>query len=173
MHLLVALGLLTAPAELQDLPVLHSPEEILAVVRRSERPTVVHFWATWCEACVRELPALRQLEVGLADLGATTLLISLDDPGSPASVLRFLSAHGLLIPSAQSALLDAPDPTPVTQRFDPHWGAQLPATFVVLQSGAVTASHLGRTPTGRILREVRDQIVPKNAGVPPPARRLQ
>ena len=56
------------------------------------RPTLVHFWATWCAPCVEELPAL----VNASDLfkkhGVDVLLISVDAAGV-SKVPPFLSRH--------------------------------------------------------------------------------
>ncbi len=56
------------------------------------RPTLVHFWATWCAPCVEELPAL----VNASDLfkkhGVDVLLISVDAAGV-SKVPPFLSKH--------------------------------------------------------------------------------
>ncbi len=167
MSVVLALWLAAAP----QLPVLESPDAIVALVRQSERPTVVHFWATWCAECVRELPEMRRLERGLQELGAPLVWISLDRPDSLARVAAFMQERALLAsPGSQAALLDAPDPGPVTARFDSRWQAELPATFVMLQSGAVAASHLGPASVEVVLKEVRSHI---NAGQAPPVRRTK
>jgi RNA polymerase sigma factor (sigma-70 family) len=40
---------------------------------------VVHFWASWCEPCKKQLPALKELHERSAAGGLTTLSLSLDD----------------------------------------------------------------------------------------------
>jgi thiol-disulfide isomerase/thioredoxin len=167
--LLAALLLSKLSAESQ-MPTVTGAEDILKIVHGSETPTVVHFWAGWCEQCLHELPEIRRLEQSLADLKAKLVLVSLDkDASLPVSVLgRFgIGNQSLML------LLDAPDPKPVTARFNAHWQAELPATFVVLQSGAVAASHLGTTPVDVILKEVRAQIAKSRPGEFSPARRTQ
>jgi thiol-disulfide isomerase/thioredoxin len=174
MLLALALWLGASTSPLPILEIWHGPEEIFALARQSERPTVVHFWATWCDQCVRELPEIVRLERGLQDSGVPLLCISLDAPESLAKVAAFMQERALPAePSSRAALLDAPDPKPITARFNAHWHAELPATFVVLQSGAVAASHLGTTPVEVILKEVRDQIATSHAGQPSPARRTK
>jgi thiol-disulfide isomerase/thioredoxin len=41
--------------------------------------TVVHFWASWCGPCKKQLPALRKLQERFAASGLATLSLSLDD----------------------------------------------------------------------------------------------
>jgi len=170
MPLLVALSLLSAPYQWNESesPTVRSADEILKVVHGSELPTVVHFWAAWCKECVQELPEISRLERSLKELKAQLILVSLDKPASTSSSV--LQHFGLGGSNVVALTLDAPDPSLITARFDSRWQAGLPATFVVLQSGAVAASYLGHTPVSTVLEEVRNQI---NAGESPPARRTK
>jgi RNA polymerase sigma factor (sigma-70 family) len=43
------------------------------------RYTVVHFWASWCEPCKRQLPALQRLQERFGARGLAALSLSLDD----------------------------------------------------------------------------------------------
>lgn len=52
---------------------------------------VVHFWATWCKPCARELPGLLEFAERTAPKGVTVLAVSLDDGWS--SVRTFLGAE--------------------------------------------------------------------------------
>ncbi|MDY3560873.1 sigma-70 family RNA polymerase sigma factor [Gemmata sp. JC673] len=47
------------------------------------RYTVVHFWASWCAPCKKQLPALKALHERFAARGLTTLSLSLDDESAP------------------------------------------------------------------------------------------
>jgi thiol-disulfide isomerase/thioredoxin len=44
-----------------------------------DKYTVVHFWASWCGPCKKQLPALRKLHEQFADRGLAALSLSLDD----------------------------------------------------------------------------------------------
>jgi len=166
-----ALALLLLVSAPSGLSVVRGPEAVLQSSKKSETPTVVHFWATWCGPCVAEMPEILRLQSGLAVLGAQMVLVSLDPPKDAVKVAGFLREHRLLeVSGTEAVLLDAPDPAPITKRFDRHWSAQLPATFVVLQSGAVVSSHLGTTPVDAVLGEVRERIDALHAG-PAPVRR--
>lgn len=40
---------------------------------------LVHFWATWCPPCVKELPGLLETSRALADSGLSLVAVSMDD----------------------------------------------------------------------------------------------
>jgi thiol-disulfide isomerase/thioredoxin len=87
------------------------------------RPLLVHFWATWCPPCRKELPGL----LDLADKGdAQVLLVALDDDWEP--VRRFLDRP---VP-AYIALADGRQ---VERRFGVD---ELPQSFVVDRAGNMT-----------------------------------
>jgi uncharacterized GH25 family protein/thiol-disulfide isomerase/thioredoxin len=48
-----------------------------------DKYTVVHFWASWCAPCKKQLPALKTLHERFADRGLATLSISLEDDPAP------------------------------------------------------------------------------------------
>jgi thiol-disulfide isomerase/thioredoxin len=52
------------------------------------RVTLINFWATWCPACVNELPVLERLH--LSNKGVRVIAISVDREGAPEKVARYL-----------------------------------------------------------------------------------
>src|SRR5438477_7409082 len=44
------------------------------------RPAVLHFWATWCDACRDEFPRIRKLLNQLPARNVGVLLVSIDRP---------------------------------------------------------------------------------------------
>ncbi len=57
--------------------------------------TVVHFWASWCEACKKQLPGLRRLQDRFAERGLATLGLSLDqDAAAWQAMLKRLDLPG-------------------------------------------------------------------------------
>ncbi len=61
------------------------------------RPLLLHFWATWCAPCVRELPALDAWAARQGALGWQVLGIAAD---SAEAVQGFAPARGLHFPLA-------------------------------------------------------------------------
>ena len=58
------------------------------------RVLLVNFWATWCEPCVREMPALDALQTHFAGQPLSVVAISEDRGGLPV-VRKYYDEHGL------------------------------------------------------------------------------
>jgi len=107
------------------------------------KPVVLHFWATWCEACRDEFPALRSRLLKLPSRGVAVELISIDAPADGERAEQMLAGYGLA--PLPALLLDAPDPAPVAAAVgDKKWDGTLPATFVFDARGKLVRSFLGR-----------------------------
>jgi thiol-disulfide isomerase/thioredoxin len=53
------------------------------------KPTILNMWASWCDPCTRELPALSRLKDSLAKDGVQVVTIGIqDDPASLENALR-------------------------------------------------------------------------------------
>ena len=108
------------------------------------KPVVLHFWATWCGACVDEFPRLRAELLRLPGRGFTVELVSIDRPEDSAKVQHFLARFGLS--GLPAVILDAPDPGPVAKAVGDHrWDGTLPSTFLFDARGKLIRSFIGRT----------------------------
>lgn len=67
---------------------------LAAVLER--RPTLVSFWAPWCEPCVREQPALERLSHAAAACGGAVVGVAVGE--SPDSIAPFVRRQGLTFP---------------------------------------------------------------------------
>lgn len=61
---------------------------------KPKRPTLVHFWATWCAPCVVELPALVKSAESLSKSGIDLVIVSVD-AGAATKVPPFLAKLGI------------------------------------------------------------------------------
>jgi thiol-disulfide isomerase/thioredoxin len=95
----------------------------------ARKPTLVSFWAPWCEPCVRELPALDRLARDAARCGASVLGVAVGE--RPDAVAAFARARALGYPQYADesfALADA-----LGQR-------RIPATIVFDAAGKIVYS---------------------------------
>jgi len=94
------------------------------------QPTILNFWAPWCEACTREVPALARIaRRGVRVVGVSVETAKLEE------VRAFVAKHGLSYPQrlATDAAIEA--------FFGPGGRMTLPATFVFDAEGRLRRSH--------------------------------
>jgi thiol-disulfide isomerase/thioredoxin len=118
------------------------------------KPVVLHFWATWCDACREEFPRLRPSLLKLRARGVEVALVSIDRPDDREKAEKMLRRFRLA--ALPALLLDAPDPDPVVKAVgEPKWDGTLPATFVFDAKGKLAHSFIGRTEPGKLEAEIR------------------
>jgi thiol-disulfide isomerase/thioredoxin len=141
----LALGLsvlIAAPAAPRVLPA--SEATSLVSIAGSGKPVVLHFWATWCDACREEFPRIRKTLAALPGKGIAVLLVSIDKPEDLPRVKKDL--RRFKVEALPSVVLDAPEPDPVATAIgNPAWDGTLPSTFVFDATGKLRVSFIGRT----------------------------
>jgi thiol-disulfide isomerase/thioredoxin len=122
--------------------------------RHKGRVLVVHVWATWCEACMAELPLVARVAREAKSRGIDFLPLSLDDPNpqSAAQVSRVLKAK--TGDEDWSPILDVADSDDLVALLDSRWEGEIPAFFVFDRQG-----RLHRTLIGNITRASFERLV--------------
>jgi thiol-disulfide isomerase/thioredoxin len=138
-------GLIDQPAPNFELTGLDGASYRLSSFRG--RVVFINFWATWCEPCKKELPAMQQF-AGENDRAAV-LAINVDEPVD--TVQTFLTEFGA---TELTVLLD-PDLT----AYDAYGVNRLPITFVVDPGGVIRYAHVGEI-TLDDLNAYRDELAP-------------
>jgi thiol-disulfide isomerase/thioredoxin len=93
---------------------------------------LVNFWATWCEPCRDEMPAIEKLKERFSGRPFVVLAVNVDEP--EARVRKFLAS----MPLTFTVLLDHERKTART------WNVRvLPASYVVAPDGRVRLSAEG------------------------------
>ncbi len=64
----------------------------------SGRPTLVNFWATWCQSCLAEMPELQKLHQGAGPAGLRIIGISIDDADRRTRIPAFIERTGTTYP---------------------------------------------------------------------------
>jgi cytochrome c biogenesis protein CcmG, thiol:disulfide interchange protein DsbE len=100
------------------------------------KATLVNFWATWCEPCKAEMPALQKLHADYADDGLQIVGV-LMDPVKDDELRAFLAPFGL------GYRIVRPD-----SRVNNDWGGivVMPITFLVDPTGRIVRRYVGATP---------------------------
>ena len=94
-----------------------------------QTPILIHFWATWCNPCIAELPKLDHLAHDQGE-HLKILPLSLDRDGL-SKVENFFAEHTLT--SLAALIPDAHTPLPEA----------VPATLLVDKNGKIAWNHLG------------------------------
>ncbi|MBK1694487.1 alkyl hydroperoxide reductase [Chromatium weissei] len=96
------------------------------------KPLILNFWATWCPACLAEMPSLQRAHDALAPDGISVIAINVGEDAE--TVAEFMQQTPVQFP----LLLD--ENSAIAQRY-PLMG--LPTTFVIDAKGKLIFSALG------------------------------
>jgi thiol-disulfide isomerase/thioredoxin len=103
---------------------------------------LVNFWATWCEPCRAEMPALAKLEAGLRAKGFRLVTVSADEPEDQAAALQFLRRSKVQGPAYLKRVKN--DDAFITS-VDPKWSGALPALILFDRAGRKARAFVGET----------------------------
>jgi thiol-disulfide isomerase/thioredoxin len=98
------------------------------------RPVIVHFWATWCTSCRKELPALVALAHQLASSDVEFLAVAIDTDTTRADIDRYLASLGVSVPvylARESRITDR------------YWTWGVPETYLIDRQGNIAGRALG------------------------------
>jgi peroxiredoxin len=126
----LVLAALLAAAPRLDLPDANGARHRLADYRG--KVVLVNFWATWCEPCLEELPAIERLRASLADRPFVVLAVQMGGSARRAlDTAEKLRLHFPMLLDEDSSATSA-------------WGVDfLPASFLVDARGEVVFRHPG------------------------------
>jgi len=96
------------------------------------RVVLLNFWATWCQPCEAEMPAMERLHRELGSADFTLLAVSVDE--DPEAVRAFRDRLGLSFP----ILLD-----PRKQVSGAYQTYRYPETFLIDRDGRIVARYIG------------------------------
>jgi peroxiredoxin len=95
---------------------------------------ILHFWATWCKPCRKEMPELENLAQKLNGLPVTILGISIDEATDSNKVKQAVGELGISFPIAAKY---------TGKISDVYWTWGIPATYLVGASGKILGRMLG------------------------------
>ena len=103
----------------------------------NRKALLLHFWATWCEPCRKEIPELNRLHEKYP--GVEFVAINLDDVENQGAIAPFLKKYPI---NFKVVLRSGQDFQSMAQSFDPDWKGGVPATFV-FQDGKRIFNKIG------------------------------
>ena len=103
---------------------------------------LVNFWATWCEPCRAEMPALAKLGANLRARGFELVTVSADEPEEEGAARKFLRESKI---QGQAYLKTVKDDDAFIRSMDQKWSGALPALILFDRSGRKIRAFVGET----------------------------
>lgn len=106
---------------------------------------LINFWATWCEACIDEIPVLVNLQKKYNDKGLQVVGI-LTDSAEPEILKDFTMRLKINYPVLQT-----------TESVEAAYGGieMLPTTFIIARNGRILEHTFGITPLHELESKIR------------------
>lgn len=123
------------PKNLHQLSLPDLAGKLQSLAQWSDRILLVNFWATWCEPCREEIPALIKIQSAFSEKGLQIVGISVD---SVDKVVDFSLKFGINYP-----LLIAGYEVIELLRNLGNKAGSLPYTVILGRNGNMITSHLG------------------------------
>ena len=139
--------LLAAAAAAQPAPVPVAVGDLAAVRAAVTAPgataVLVNVWATWCDACREEMPALLRFARAHRSEGLRLVLVSADDEDQREHVAEFLGKAGA---AGATAFIKHGADDAFVNGLDPKWTGALPASFLYDARGVKKRFCRARSP---------------------------
>ncbi|NBC83678.1 MAG: redoxin domain-containing protein [Bacteroidetes bacterium] len=136
-----------ASAQLQMEVEKLSGENLVLSELKGQQLTVLDFWATWCQPCVKAIPELIKIHDEYVDKGVQLIGVNTDGPRNLAKVKPFVNSMGINYPIIMDTDQD------IMRAF----GVQAMPTMLVLNNdGEIVFAHEGYHPGDEDM--IRDEI---------------
>jgi len=114
--------------------------------------TVIDFWATWCQPCVRSIPLLNTLADEFTGQGVAFIGVSIDGPRNQSKIKPFIQSMGVGYPILRDIDSELMSELGVTA---------VPTLLVYDKGGELVYLHEGFRPGDEevIRKHIEDQLI--------------
>jgi thiol-disulfide isomerase/thioredoxin len=153
-----ALVALARPASSEPVKLV-KPEQYRArvVAAKKGRVLLVNFWATWCDPCREEMPALVSAAKGFSAKDVAVALVSTDSLKKTPDVEKFLASGKIPFVCWQAK---SADPQRFIDAVDKSWNGAVPYTLVYDRKGELVARLAGPQTEKSFVEAVRKALAP-------------
>lgn len=118
---------------------------------KGEKLTLLDFWATWCQPCVKAIPELIKIHDDYAGKGVQLIGVNVDGPRNLSKVKPFVSSMGITYPMIMDTDQD------LMREFGV---AAMPTLLVLNPDGDIVFAHEGYHPgEEKMIREKIDNLL--------------
>jgi thiol-disulfide isomerase/thioredoxin len=110
------------------------------VAPKKGRVLLVNFWATWCDPCREEMPALVAVSKKVPAKDLAVVLLSVDSLKATPAVEKYLAKEKIPFVCWQAK---SHDPQNFVEAVDKAWSGAVPYTLVYSRTGALVAKLAG------------------------------
>ena len=138
---------------------LVKPEQYRArvVAAKKGRVVLVNFWATWCDPCREEMPALISTAKAFSSKDLAVALVSTDSLKKTPDVEKFLSSRKVPFVCWQ---VKSTDPQRFIDAVDKSWNGAVPYTLVYDRKGELVMRLAGPQTEKSFGEAVRKALAP-------------
>lgn len=104
-------------------------------------PVVLHFWATWCGPCLKEIPELLKLAQRIRTEGYSFVTVAIDEDW--ATIHRFFANHPDLAPLKDHTVMILDPRAEIAGKYR---SARFPETFLINDRLVVDNKFIGAQP---------------------------
>lgn len=121
------------------------------VAAHKGKTLLVNFWATWCEPCRTEMPALAKMEARLKARGFVLVTVSADEPEDEKNAIEFLKRSGI---TGAAYLKRVKNDDKFIGSLEPKWSGALPALFLYDKTGKKVKSLIGESDLNKLETDI-------------------
>ena len=138
---------------------LVKPEQYRArvVAAKKGRVVLVNFWATWCDPCREEMPALVSTAKAFSSKDLAVALVSTDSLKKTPDVEKFLASRKVPFVCWQ---VKSTDPQRFIDAVDKSWNGAVPYTLVYDRKGELVMRLAGPQTEKSFGEAVRKALAP-------------